>query len=251
MKFEKPQKGNPYGLTVMQHTFPARSIARYVASDGAVALYHIDSGKVLRLPPEDQIFCAKRTWDERAETKFMRSIEDKFQELAESIIAGTTRQIDDSNKAIVNDFFALWNIRAHWKRSPMPDQTIKNAFGVRYRATKDEQEMMEKNDLGFIRPDLTIPGRMIAGALIHDNIVRVGQQLADAEWGILIARDAEFIVPDNFSNARCVPINPTLCLYSPSSNHVIPRSHVAAINRLAIASSREWYFASHLFCCPE
>ena len=252
MAYEKPQKGNPHRLTVKQHMFPARSIARFVSDDDTVAVFLVSQSKIFRTTPDDQIFCARRVWDERAETTYMKSIEDNFQQLAESIIAGTTREFSEEQKQIINDFYALWNIRAHWKDQPISDQPLStDVTGLSYYASKDEQELLEKNHISVIEPDHSIPGRMITGVKMQQNLFLCRRQLADAQWGVLRASQGEFLVPDNFSNARIVPLTPKLCLYSPSSNDVIRESEVLQINQLAVASSREWYFAQDLSNCPR
>jgi len=243
MKFEKPQKGNPHGLTVMQHTFPRASIARFTGGDGRVSVSYMSKNKQLRLAPSDQLFCAKRTWDQRAEQGFMKKIEDSFQALAEAIIDGRVKRIGFFEKTVVDDFFALWNIREHRKSKPISDQAIKGVVALGQELTKDQQESLEKNYYGFVRPDYTVPGRQMAGLNIQMNLDAVRQQLVDSQWGILKAKEGEFIVPDNFSNARIVPVTPEMCLFSQSENGFISLTEVAKINRLAIASSREYFFA--------
>jgi hypothetical protein len=250
MKFEKPQKGNPYGLTIKQHTFPRASIARFADSDGLVSVFHIATGKNLKLSPDDHLFCATRIWDQRAEEGYMKEIEDSFQSLAEAIIGERILAIGPVETPVVNDFFALWNIRAHRKAHPIPDRTIQGIVGPKRNLTKDEQEHLEKEHIGFARPDRTVPGRQLSGISIQMNLDAVRTQLADAQWGILRAYDGEFIVPDNSSNARIVPVTPTLCLFSPSANHILTQFQVAEINQYAAASSRDFYFARDFSQCP-
>jgi len=249
MTFEKPQKTNPHALTVNQHCFPAKSISRFIGTDGMVEVNIMLHKKVVRLAPDNNIFCAKRTWDQRAESGYMKSIEDKYQYLADSIVAGTTQHIDFSAAPIVNDMFALWNIRTHHRQNPIEDQRI-NALGLEVEFTKDEQEILEKNHINFIRPDLTIPGRQLSGMHIQTNLFQVRKQLENAEWGILVAKKGEFIVPDNFSNLRALPVSPKICLYSPSGNDTIDENEVANINRFAIDSSKEYFFARDFAACP-
>lgn len=250
MAFEKPQKGNPHGLTVMQHAFPRASIARFVDVDSRVAVLYIPAKKELRLNPSDQLFCAKRIWDHRAEEGYMKKIEDAFQSLAEAMIDGRVTNIGFFEKPIVNDFFALWNIRAHRKSQPISDQPINGIVALERNLTKDQQELLERNHISFIRPDLKIPGRHLAGINIQMNLNTVRRQLDDAQWGILKACEGEFIVPDNFSNARVVPVTPTMCLFSQSHNDVISLAEVGKINRYAIASSTEYFFARDFTKCP-
>jgi hypothetical protein len=251
MSFEKPQKGNPYSLTVKQHTFPRASIARFSDSDGRVSVSHISTKKCFAIAPDDQLFCAQRAWDQWAEEGYMKNIEDDFQTLADNILSKGIRAIGQIEKQIVNDFFALWNIRAHRKAQPILDQQIKGIIGLAKNYTKDEQELLEKNHIGFIRPDFKMPGRSLSGINIQMNIDRVREQLEDAQWGILEAQSGEFLVPDNFSNARIVPISPTLCLFSQSDNATISKEEVAAINHLAIDTSIEYFFARDFSKCPR
>ncbi|BEU95547.1 DUF4238 domain-containing protein (plasmid) [Acidovorax sp. DW039] len=250
MTFEETQKGNPHRLVVKQHTFPRASIARFVGRDGRVCVSYTSSKKQFRLKPEDELFCAMRAWDERAEQGYMREIEDAFQSLAEAIIDGRVKHVGFFEKPIVNDFFALWNIRAHRKSQPIADQPIKGNITPERNLTKDQQELLEKHHIAFIRPDLTIPGRNLAGANIQTNLAIVRDQLTDARWGILKAGEGEFIVPDNFSNVRIVPLTPTICLVSQSDNDILSLDEVAEINRYAIASRKKYVFARDFSKCP-
>ena len=60
MKYEKPQKGNPHELTICQHTFPAKSIARFTNKSGIVEVKLIVESKNIKLKPKDMLFCARR-----------------------------------------------------------------------------------------------------------------------------------------------------------------------------------------------
>jgi hypothetical protein len=148
--------------------------------------------------------------------------------------------------------YALWNIRAHRRTQPIADQKIKNVLDVTKHLTKDEQECLEKNKIGFIKPDLTIPGRLVAGGKIQLNIIAVRKQMVDAHWGILrTSKGHQFIVPDNFSKARILPLSPTVCFFSQSDDEKNDEKEVLKINKLAIASSNEYYFANDLSKCPQ
>lgn len=250
MKYEKPQKGNPHQITVMQHTFPRASIARFADNSGRVKVSHMPTQKTLSLAPNDSLFCAKRVWDQRAEEGYMKNIEDNFQALASAIVERKVRNIGIIENIIVSEFFALWNIRVHIKSNPISDQKINGIIELKHELTKDQQEILERKHVGFVRPDLTIPGRQLADLNIQMNLDKVRQQLADAKWGILKASEGEFIAPDNFSNARVVPISPSVCLFSQSESDVISKSEVSEINRLAISSSIDYFFARDFSKCP-
>jgi hypothetical protein len=97
-RYEKPQKGNPHSLPIRQHVFPAASIARFTNDDGVVDLYRLSTSQVRKATPDDDIFCAKRAWDARAEFGFMKQIEDEFQLLASKVINGALTAISAAEK---------------------------------------------------------------------------------------------------------------------------------------------------------
>jgi hypothetical protein len=245
------QKGNPQQLTVCQHTFPLRSISRFAGDDGRVEVYLVKQRKVVRLKPDDQLFCAKRVWDQRAESSFMKEIEDKYQSLAELVVHENKRKLNADEQQIVTDMFAIWNIREHRRANPIPDQNIQGIIDVARHYTKDDQEILEKNHIGVIRPDLTMAGRHIAGPNIQLNLFEVRKQMSDAKWGVLKALEGQFIVPDNFSNARILPLTPSLCFFSQSDDDEINKDEVARINKLALDSGRNYYFSRELTACPQ
>jgi hypothetical protein len=79
-KFEKPQKGNPHQLPVMQHVWPLESIARFADGNGVVCLFDKVRNKLRQAKPDDDIFCAKRVWDRRAECGYMKGITSSVQD---------------------------------------------------------------------------------------------------------------------------------------------------------------------------
>ena len=64
---ERTRPRNPNRLTVDQHVFPSRSISRFVGEDGRVSVNDIRRGKVIRVKPDNVLFCARRAWDQRTE----------------------------------------------------------------------------------------------------------------------------------------------------------------------------------------
>jgi hypothetical protein len=249
MKYEKPQKGNPHKLTVNQHAFPARSISRFVDSSGRVETRLIRNKKTVKLKPSDQVFCAKRVWNQRAESGYMRSIEDKYQALATAIIDGRLTHISPLENHKVTEMFALWNLRTHRKENPIKDEKI-NGIDVAVKLTKYQQESLESKHITTIGPDLTIAGRDLAGITIQMDIDRICEQMSDTKWGILTSAEGEFIVPDNFSNARILPLTPRKCLFSQSENNIIGKNEVAKINQLALETCREYWFSRDMRMCP-
>jgi hypothetical protein len=254
MKYEKTQKGNPHKLTVKQHVFPAASIARFAGRDGLVQVMDVKSGRVFRVKPKDDLFCVKRQWDQRTEGGLMRQIEDAYQLLAGQVASGATTTISGATQqAVITDMFALWNIRAQIRVKPVHDQSLKplGVRGVTKSFTKDEQEILETNGIYFIKPDLSIPGRQIAGPGIVLALDKARKQMKNAHWGIVTASQGQFVVPDGCSHHSVLPLTPTICFLSPSDGEVMPAQQVALINMHLIVGSRKYCLANDFSRCPR
>jgi len=253
MTYEATQKGNPHRLSVNQHTFPKTSIARFSGQGGAVQLYHMVPQKVFRVKPADKIFCALRVWDQQSESGYMKRVEDGFQTLARRIVENGLIKFGLIETATINDFYCLWNIRAHYKQHRIQDQSIhQGVMGLLREYTKDEEERLELAGISTIRGDLTMAGRFLSSPTMRLNHSSATAMMGNASWGVLRAVEGEFIAPDNFYRLRVVPLSPTVCLWSQTSRplELLDRKSVAEINRAAIATSSEYYFARDLSQCP-
>jgi hypothetical protein len=248
-KFEKPQKGNPFQLVINQHTFPAKSIARFAGSSGRVQL-QMTAGKLIRqAKPTDSIFCARRAWDHASEVKFAKKIEDDFQRLADLIIQGQFSSFNEEQKYVVSSFYALWVARSQIREKPEKDGIMPGIWSGR-AWSKHEEEELEKVGFVFARGNV-FPSRMLNGAAIH---VLVGRHLRQinptAHWGIVRASSGEFIVPDWPLHHTFVPINPTLALVTPAVNQQLGRSAVKLVNEQIRLASRRYFFARDFLACP-
>jgi hypothetical protein len=146
-KSKKPQKGNPHGLAVWQHVFPASCIRRFVDNEGFVSVWRCSPGRAIRVRPDDKLFCGERAWDQRAESGYMNEIENNFHSLAEDVVQGM-KTIPENKSGIITKFFALWTLRFNAKVAPRPDQPIVGVVGE--PLSKDEEEILERNHIGFI-----------------------------------------------------------------------------------------------------
>ena len=74
-----------------------------------------------------------------------------------------------------------------------------------------------------------------------------------AQWQVMRATEGEFIVPDNFYSLWAVPLSPTVCLLANCGevDELLDRESLAAINRAAVETSVECYFARDLSQCPR
>lgn len=250
MKYEKPQKKNPHQIIINQHIFPVKSIERFTDCNGTVEVKLIVQDKIVKLLPDDQMFCAKRCWDQRAETGYMREIEDSFQELADKIIDNNARYLEEKDNIIATKFFALWQLRACRNTSPIQDVQLKG-IDAGEQLTKDEEERLEKSNVVFARGEnAMVPGRFMNGINIQMGINKIISQHGKLKWGIVSALEGEFIVPETFSDFTILPISPRIILLGASENVIIPHSEVIKVNQLAVSFCRNYYFARKISNCP-
>ena len=159
-EYERPQRDNPHRLTVKQHVFPKASIARFAGDDGRVALFDLKRRTPWRPTPDDQVFCARRVWDQRAEAGYMRATENTFQALAERIIAdpGAKLTLEDDDAA--SRFFSLWRSRAAHRFAPDGLITLNGIEGS--GLTRDQEELLESQWTGYVRT-AGVPSRQMYG----------------------------------------------------------------------------------------
>ena len=186
---EEPQKGNPHQLTIKQHVYPARSIERFADMDGTVEVWLRQNKKMFRASPDNSLFCARYTWDQRAESGYIKAIEDKFQILADGIEnGGATVTAEESLAA--SRFFILWQLRAEWKQNPLGDAPMTGVAPD--PVTKDQREQLEWRGAMFMNPDHTLSGRSISGFQIFREIDLRLPRLTNARWGIVTPTRVSF-----------------------------------------------------------
>ena len=245
---EPTQGGNPHRLVVRQHVFPKASITRFVGSDGRVDFVNGRRKTAHRTKPGDQLFCARRAWDQRAETGYMKSIEDRFQELARAVVQDGGHVFDTPENASVSEFYALWHYRS--RQRELPDEFLKMHAVTGNQLSKDQHEILEKKGVMAAREDGTIAARHINGAQMQMLIARyASNELGAAEWGVVVSQDGEFCVPD-VPEHGIIPITPSVCLVKDSASGMVIRSNVAEINRAFISMSRDYFFARDVGLCP-
>lgn len=245
--YEKPRKGNPNRLTIKQHVLPAASIARFANSNGGVWVHDLVREKRRITRCGDPIFCARRAWDQRSESGYMRRIEDAFQTIADMIIAGMLQKITPYDRMTINRFYALWRHRARYRIAP---DDVKVAGILGEHLTKEQEENLEANGYSYVRANGSMPGRQMNGLQLEMRISLIGRSnVGDAEWGIVRADDGEFIVPD-VPVHTILPLTPSLCLMAPGSNATIARYNVGVVNRMLRNTSQAYYFARDFAACP-
>ena len=250
---EKTQKGNPHNLTCRQHILPRKSIERFADKDGLVSVLFLKgskSGKSERLPSKNDLFCAKRAWDQRSEVITKKVYEDPFQELAERIVSGETQSLGPKDNITATAFWGLWRARfLADSRNPPEYKTVIGCTGIE---SKDLRESIEKNLGLFINPESTIPGRAITGQTIQKSIDCILMELGNLEWVIAETKESEFIVSDH-PYIFYIPISPKKCLipFTPSILQTqnlkrkvyLGRERVVAMNKSQVEVSDTYVFS--------
>lgn len=245
---EKVQAGNPHELVINQHIFPKKSIDRF-ATDGGVELADIKRHLIRRAKSTDTIFCADRAWSDGAERGWMKKIEDDFQEVSQIILLNPLMPLTAANYHVIREFYLLWHARA--ERRHLPIQYIKpnGVLGATISTTADDVEFLERGGIAVIRTDGSFAYRDFNTG---DIVLRMGEleeEIAHLPWGVIIAQDAQFCVPDTPAHG-VIPISPSIALRINSRSGRITRSSVSNINRQMVNKATDYFFAGTLAACP-
>lgn len=246
---ERTRPRNPNSLTVNQHVFPSKSIERFTDQTGRVSVHELHRGEVIRAKPNNSIFCARRAWDERAETGYMKRIEDDFQTIVGPIVDGTVRTLAAEFKAAVDKMYALWYMRSRNRDLESQEIQLNGISGE--DITKEQEENLEKNGYVFARKSGRMPARQLNGLQLQIRINNYARALAASvtRWGIISAQSGEFIVPDVPSH-YIIPLTPRITFVNSVPDGMITKSNVAEINRAVRATSRDYFFARDFSSCP-
>jgi hypothetical protein len=85
----------------------SKSIERFTNQGGRVSVHDLHRAKVIRAKPGNVIFCARRAWDARAETGYMKHIEDEFQKIVGPIVDGKAETLVPEHKPAIDRMYAL------------------------------------------------------------------------------------------------------------------------------------------------
>jgi hypothetical protein len=96
---------------------------------------------------------------------------------------------------------------------------------------------------------------MFTTIVYSDRIVVLQREIDEItdhlqHWGVAVASDGEFIVPDDFGSTPAAPVTPTLYLIAGCHDILLHRNHVQKLNQTAEAASREYLVARDFSKCP-
>lgn len=246
---ERTRPRNPNSLTVNQHVFPSKSIGRFADQSGRVSVHDLRRDKVFRTRPGNSIFYADRAWDQRAESGYMKRIEDDFQRLVAPIVDGKVQTIPTEAKAAIDGFFALWYMRSRYREIESQEIELNGIFGG--NLTKEQEENLEKNGYTFVRNSGKMPARQLNGVELQMRTGNYARDLASSvtRWGVIAAQSGEFVVPDVPSHG-IIPLAPRLALVQSAPDGMITERNLAEINLAMRATSQDYFFARDFSSCP-
>ncbi|WP_313618646.1 hypothetical protein [Agrobacterium sp.] len=185
--WSKPEKTSPSNaseLTTKQHAYPKKSIAHFANCEGRVEVYDLIRKKSRKAKPSDPIFCARRAWDQRSESGYMREIEDEFQELTDRTISNLEGVTRVSDKRVVGRFFALWYMRSRYNQLKDQEYILDGIEGD--QLTLEQEEKLERDHYLYVRSGGRIPCRQLNGVLIQQKIDKFSEDLESiAGWGLI------------------------------------------------------------------
>ena len=244
MSFEPTSKGNPYNFVINQHFHTAHAIGKFHNNNDKLDVYIIESGKVEQKHKRSKIFCAKRNWDQKTETIIMHPIENKFHEEINNIKSYELR-----NHHAISEYFLLWRTRHHFHISRMDDIQL-NGISDNSKLTKKQKETLENKGVIYSENNGVIPSRFMTGIQISRQIDMQWSGIKKFKWGLLEAKEGEFIVSDCYNKFMFIPISPTLAFCANYPDMIINKESISNVNIQSIEQSTNFYFARDLKKCP-
>jgi len=242
--FEKTRKGNPLELVIDQHFHTAHAIAKFYHNDGKVVVLEKDSGETFKRHKRAKIFCAKRNWDERAERGYMTTIESNFHSQIDNLVSFQERD----HKAI-SEYFALWRLRHKFHLGRIPNAPLAGIQGE--NLSKEQQEVLEKNGVGFVNEHAEIPARQLTGTQIQIGVMGLMKTtFSEMKWGLLKAKKGQFLCADGYQELCLIPVSPKFVLAGNLGDKTLDYNEVALVNKQSVESATQFYFAKSLQSCP-
>ncbi len=234
---EETRKGNPLQLPKKQHIHSAAAIARFAVS-GKVAVWRVGSPKVFQCKPDNDLFCAKRSWAKGIECGLFVTVEKAFQEEVNNILA--TNRV--RHHLALTDYLVIWTIRAQWDKQRPKD--IKLNGISESNLTKEEEEVLEKKGAAFLR-GAVIPGRIasIAEGIRLFDILRA--PIINQRWRVIHASpksSISFICADHPNNTAFLPLTPSLAVAMANHDSTLSQREIEAVNWDTLKCARRFAF---------
>jgi hypothetical protein len=232
---EPTQAGNPRQLTIEQHVHSRANIARFGNQRGLVAVIRRPRTTPIEVPPSNTLFCARRTWSHKAESRIFRSIEDDFhREVERALLLGTVLE-----HGHVTAYFSIWQIRSKFASNP-PEDIVLNGIDESL-LTKDEEEALEQRGIMYAR-GATIPGRFAAEFDLMTHHDRNLQTLHESRWGLLRSPTTTGLLCPDRPTTRWIPVNRHVVLVAGYRDQLMTDETVEHLNKSAFDEASAFVF---------
>ena len=244
MPYEPTEKRNPQQLTINQHIHSAHSIAKFYNANNKVEVKFLGTNEIVEKKKDAKLFCAKREWDQRAESSYMYNIETEFHKEIDSV-----KGFNERNHEAISEYCVLWRHRHIFHLSKTPDITLNGITGETLE--KSKEEIAERKHAMFIREGGEVPSRFVSSFLIQREIdYAMSFTFKDIKWGLIEATEGEFLVADCYGDFPFMPISPTLAFWAQESDQKINKNQLSSINKISLEKATEFVFARSISACP-
>ncbi len=243
MPYEPTNKGNPQQLTVEQHFHTAHAISKFYNEAGKVQVKLISNQEVVERHKRAKIFCTKRTWDERAEKGYMATVEKEFHNQID-VVKNYSSRCHES----ISRYFLLWRLRFAYHTSQNQDIVLNGITGS--GLTKEQEEILESKGCMFTRENGVVPSRFSTSLQIQIKLDRAWEAYSGLKWGLLEARDGEFLVADGYHDLTFMPIAPNLAFAAGVGDQKISKEKLSELNNCSLSKATEYVFGRNISACP-
>jgi hypothetical protein len=239
-------------ITTAQHIFPRSCLRRFAGRGGRLQVRVFRTGRVEHHGPYSDRFTTARAWDQRTEAKVMQRIEAEFGRVVAPIRKGQVDSLLPEQHQVVTQLYALWMLRAHRARAPIPDIQLHRVWMAGAERSDAAIDELESHGIITVRPGGVVLGRQMAGPQLQLDLDRACTELNDVQWGVLRAAPGagEFCIPDAPERILYLPLTPVIALAGAWPDGEVGREVILAFNTAAVEHSREFVAARDLSSCP-
>ena len=241
-EYEDTTKGNPYKLTKYQHIQSAHSISKFYNDLGKIELYDLKKCEKRNLTKTAKVFCAKRIWDQNAESGFMVKIEKEYHSELDKL-----NNFEKRNHISITKYYLLWQYRFIFSFKKNDDIKLNNISGDNFSKLKEEE--IESYGAAFTKKDGYISSRFINGVQIQAAIMNKMQALRNITWGLIRLKKHQFLVSDNYVDHLYFPINPEMAYMANIQNCYISENDLRKLNKMSLKLAKNYYFGCCLSDC--
>ena len=248
-KYEDTKKYNLNRFTINQHFIPKESIKRFCDENNQVLLTNLNSKnkKTVKVTSSDVNFIVKRLWNQHAEKRTMKNIEDNFQKTVDKIVDNPNYIFNSTDNNSISLMYSLWEARKdsieHFINNLKENIFVPvNIEGS--NISKKEQETLETKNCSYFNDKGEMSSRDYFDIRISYLIAEKMKIYENLSWGVLHSISSDFVMPSNptYKDEIIFPITPKIALVPTKGYDIVSISDVEYFNKLMIDNSKLFYF---------